>query len=182
MALPSKEEQVKEQFFNQPTKHWHFKEIKKEVNIADSKLSKWLKRLQGQNIIKRIKEKGKMPYYIAEHETPEYKNSKKLFAMKKLHESGLLNYLLSIKADTVIIFGSFSRSDWHSRSDIDIFIKGKPKIEIGKYEKKLQRDIQIFAAQDEKELKKMGSALLKNIIRGDILKGEAEKVIKHAKV
>ena len=66
-----------------------------------------------------------MPYYTGNYESAAYKNRKKLFALSELYNSGLLNHLASLPAaDTVVLFGSFSRSDWYEKSDIDIFIYG----------------------------------------------------------
>ena len=173
MARISKEEDILELFFNEPTKHWHFSAIHKKVPIAENKISKWLKKFQKEKLIKRIKEKKKQPYYIGNHEAPEYRNTKKLFALKKLHESGLLNHLASLeKAETVIIFGSFSRSDWYTESDIDLFIYGNAEdLELYKYETKLHREIQVFVCEKKADLNKYSEGLMKNIIRGNFIKG-----------
>ena len=170
----SKEEDIMWLFFNNPTKRWHFEEIVKEADIVRSKADKWLKRFIKEKLIKRVKEKGKMPYYISNYESPGYQNKKRLFALKKLNETGLLNHLSSLEeANTVILFGSFTRWDWYKGSDIDVFIYGNPKgLSIGKYEIKLHRDIQLFICKNKKQLRKLGSGLIRNIIKGDIIKGD----------
>ena len=123
-----------------------------------------------------VKLSGKMPYYIGNYNSPTYKNKKKLFALTKLDESGLLDHLSSLpKADTVILFGSYSRSDWYKESDIDIFIHGDAQgLKVAEYELKLHRDIQLFICHDKKELTKLGSGLLKNIIKGNFIKGDLD--------
>mgnify|MGYP001559114311 CR=1 FL=1 len=121
--MESKEERVLGLFFNEPTKEWHFEEIAREAKITRSKADRWLKQFIKDKVIRRIKERGKMPHYVSNCELPPYKNRKKLFALNKLYASGFLNHLASLpKARTVIIFGSFARSDWYSGSDIDLFI------------------------------------------------------------
>jgi len=174
--MASKEENILGLFFNNPTKHWHFEEIVKEADIVRSKADKWLKRFIKEKLIKRVKERSKMPYYISNYESPDYQNKKRLFALRKLNETGLLNHLSSLeKAKTVILFGSFTRWDWYEGSDIDVFIYGNPKgLSIGKYEMKLHRDIQLFICKDKKELRKLGSGLIRNIIQGDIIKGDIQ--------
>ena len=171
--MKSKEVIILELFFSNPTKHWHFEEIRKEVGIVRSKADKWLKRFLKEHLIRRIKKKGEMPYYIADYENPNYKNQKRIFALKKLYETGFLNHLHSLKkAETVILFGSFARWDWYKDSDIDLFIYGDPEgLKTGKYEIKLHRDIQLFICKDQKELKRFGKGLIRNIIQGDIIKG-----------
>jgi predicted nucleotidyltransferase len=173
MNKVSKENQILELFFNSP-KYWHFSHIKKEVKIADNKLSRWLKIFQKQNLIKKIKEKDKMPYYISNQESAEYQNTKRIFALKKFHETGFLNHLTELKgADTVIIFGSFSRWDWHKDSDIDLFIYGDDsELDILKFQKILKREIQVFNYKTFEELRKTNIDLIDSIIKdGYKLKG-----------
>lgn len=174
--MKSKKNNIIELFFENPTKQIHFEEILKEAKITRSKADSWLKKLIKEKIIKRIKEKNKMPYYISNYESPEYKNKKKIFALNKLYDSGFLNHLYSLKkAKTVILFGSFSRSDWHKDSDIDVFIYGNEKgLKIIDYELNLHRNIQLFICKDNNELKKLGKGLIKNIIKGNIIKGDID--------
>ncbi|MDD3175895.1 MAG: nucleotidyltransferase domain-containing protein, partial [Candidatus Nanoarchaeia archaeon] len=73
---------------------------------------------------------------------------------------------------TIILFGSFSRWDWHKTSDIDLFIYGDDsQFEKSKYESRLKHEIQIFNFKNKTELKKIPKELLQNIICGNILKG-----------
>ena len=165
-----------ELFFNNPTKEWHFEEILKAAFIARSKANQWLKKLVKDKVVKRIKKKGQMPYYLSNYNSPEYKNRKKLFGLTRLYQSGLLNHLESLpKAKTVILFGSFSRSDWYKNSDIDIFIYGNPEgLRIAPYELKLHKNIQLFICQDKDDLSRLGTGLIRNIIKGNLIKGNVD--------
>ena len=181
MPRPSKEQVVLGLFFDYPTKHWHFSELEKESCIAASKLDKWLKRFIQDNLILRIKEKGRMPYYTANHENLEYRLRKRLFTLSMLYSSGLLSYLASLKAKNIIIFGSFTRSDWHKESDIDIFVYGDCKsLDIGRYESILHRNIEIFPAKDRKDLLRMGTGLLRNILSGMTITGSIPEEVLNA--
>jgi hypothetical protein len=173
MGKKSREDNILELFYNMPSKHWHFKEIKKEVDIADNKISRWLKLFEKEKLIKRVKEKGKMPYYISCYEHPEYQNRKKLFALKWFHDSGFLNHLCSLKnTKAVIIFGSFSRWDWNKESDIDLFIMGEDAdFDKYKYEEILKREIQLFSFKDSGEFRKRFGKLAEGIINGHLVTG-----------
>jgi len=160
-------------FFEEPTRHWRFKDIRQNIPIADNKISRWLKRFLEEEIISKLIPKGKMPYYIGNYENPEYQNQKRIYALKNLHKSGFLNHLAGLKAKTVILFGSFSRWDWHKNSDIDLFIFGDDSdLEQHKYEKILNRPIQVFSCKNQKALKKFNKGLIMNIIKGDLIKGD----------
>jgi predicted nucleotidyltransferase len=174
--MKSKEEVILKIFFENPSKEWHFEEIVKEAKIARSKADGWLKKLAKEGLIKRIKIKGKMPHYISNTSSPSYLNKKRLFALNQLYESGLLNHLVSLqKARTVIVFGSFARSDWYKKSDIELFIYGDAEgLKTAAYESRLHRDIQLFVCHDKKELKRFGEGLIKNIIKGNLIKGDLD--------
>lgn len=172
--MESKGESVLELFFEEPTREWHFEEILNGAKISRSKASIWLKRFMKERLVRRVKEKGKMPHYLGDFKSPAYKNRKRLFAMSKMYESGLLDELVALeKARTVIIFGSLARSDWNKDSDVDLFIYGDTQgLRTAKYEIRLGRDIQVFACSNHDELKKLGPGLIKNIIKGQLIKGD----------
>ena len=176
--MRSKEDNILELFFENPTKEWHFNEILKKANITRSKANKWLIYFQKENFIKKIKEKGKMPYYISNYESSSYKSKKRAFTFNKLYESGFLTHLNSLpKAKTIIIFGSFVRSDWYKTSDIDVFIYGDPKgLKTADYELKLNKNVQLFICKDKTDLKKLGKGLIRNIIKGNLIKGNLDFV------
>jgi hypothetical protein len=172
--MESKENIVLGLFFNSPTREWHFEEILKEAKIARSRAVLWLEKFVREGLVRRVKERYRMPYYVGNCESPEYQNRKRIFGLGMLQDSGLLNHLASLgKAKSVILFGSFSRWDWHESSDIDVFIYGDPEgLKIASYEFKLHRNIQLFICQENRELNVLGPGLIKNIISGDLIKGD----------
>ncbi|HLC98163.1 MAG TPA: nucleotidyltransferase domain-containing protein [Candidatus Nanoarchaeia archaeon] len=178
-------ETIKELFFNEPTKQWHFEQVRKTSGLSRAQTNAWLKKLQKEQLITRLKPRKKMPYFIANHASAHFRNAKKLFALTKLYESGLLDYLTSLEnAKTVILFGSFSRGDWYRESDVDLFLYGDiDQLGLGPYLSKLQREIQIFSGKQEEDLRHLGASLLRNILKGMVLKGDIPlEVLKHAAV
>ncbi|MGE0792797.1 MAG: nucleotidyltransferase domain-containing protein [Candidatus Woesearchaeota archaeon] len=175
MGKPSKEEDVLKLFFEEPTKHWHFTEIKSIVKIADNKVSRWLNEFVKMKLIKKIKPQNKMPYYISNYENSNYQNLKKFYAIKKFQNSGFFNHLLGLDAKSIVLFGSFSRWDWYKNSDIDLFIYGDDKhFEKSKYEKILNHEIQVFNFKNKSQLKKIPKELMHNIIQGNLIKGNLD--------
>ncbi len=174
--MQSKENKVLKLFFNQPTKEWHFEELIKETKMARSKVDRWLKKLVKEKIIVKVKKKSRWPHYRGNYASPEYRTRKKLFALQELSDSGLWKHLLSLpKAKTIFVFGSFARSDWYKESDIDLFIYGNSEgLKIAPYELKLNREIQLFSCENKTELNKFNPALMRNIIKGELIKGDLD--------
>jgi len=178
MGKPSKESKILELFFNESSRHWHFKDIVKLAKISENRANFWLKNLQNEKIIIYNKENGQMPYYTANFEHINYKTKKKLYALEQFYLTGFLKHLESLSAKTIVIFGSFSRADWHSKSDIDLFIIGNDKnLEKGKYEDILHREIQLFSFKNQKEIKNINPNLINNVINGYFIKGEVQNII-----
>ena len=68
-----------------------------------------------------------------------------------------------------------SKGDWYKDSDVDIFIYGDPEgLSIVEYELKLHKDIELFICQNKEDLSELGAGLLKNIIKGNLIKGDLD--------
>ena len=130
--------------------------------------------------MKKIREKGTFPFFSVGYNNPVYYSRKKLYFFEQFHKSGLLPKLLSLKnAKTVIIFGSAIRGDWYKDSDIDIFVLGNTDdFDKGIYELKLRRVIELHVFDDLKEIKKVKTGLMRNIINGYLVKGQIQDVTK----
>jgi predicted nucleotidyltransferase len=181
MATPSKEEQLLNLILgNSPLKIWHFEEFVKQTNMTRASINKWLKKYQKDGLLKRIKDKGKFPYFTANSNNTVYQSKKKIFMLNKLHEVGFINHLLSLeKAKTIIIFGSIAKGDWYNDSDIDIFILGDAKgIKKSKYEIQLHRDIELHIFESKKNVKAVKTGLINNVINGFIIKGNIQEFAK----
>ena len=171
--MASKESELLERFFNS-SKHWHFEELRADVGIGKPQLARWLKVFEKEGVIKRIKPRGKMPYYIQNASHPNYKIKKRLYAWQQFAESGLLEHLMSMKAKTIILFGSFARSDWNQDSDVDIFVYGDCEdFEQGTYESKIKRDIEVHTAKTPKDLKRIDK-MLPYVLSGEFIKGSIQ--------
>ncbi len=184
MPSISKEERILELFMNEPTKYWHFSDIVKTSGVSENISGKWLRRFLQANLIKRVKPKGKMPYFIGNYGGLDFKGRKKLYALQKLYQTGLISELQKLKnAKTIIIFGSFIRADWNTASDVDVFIYGESgEFEFGRFWKGLglqgkSREIQVHTFRSRKEMEAVKSGLLKNVLRGYVVKGDVYEIM-----
>jgi predicted nucleotidyltransferase len=160
---------IKALFFNNTLRRWHFETVLRESGISRERVNYFLKELLKEKFIIRVKQKGKMPYYLANKDLAKFRSEKKLYGLKLLEQSGIFENLNSCKnIKTVILFGSFARGDWSKSSDIDLFIYGNDKeFNKGLYETKLQREIQLFSYKDKKTLKKkLDPTVIPNIAKG----------------
>jgi predicted nucleotidyltransferase len=177
MASPSKEDVVLELILeHSPLKEWHFDEIVQEAKVSRLVANKWLSKYVSSGLLKHLKVKGRFPHFTAGKDNPVYLSMKRIFALKKIHESGLFAHLISMKsAKSVIIFGSMARGDWYKDSDIDIFVLGDvEEFDKTTYEDKLRKNIELHVFRDRSEIDEVKSGLLKNIVNGYVLKGRIQ--------
>ncbi|MDP3699234.1 MAG: nucleotidyltransferase domain-containing protein [Nanoarchaeota archaeon] len=168
---------IKELFFNDTLRRWHFEAILRESGLSRERVNHFLKELLKEKLILRVKKKGKMPYYLANRDSAKFRSEKRLYGLNILEQSGLFENLTSRKGiKTAILFGSFARGDWSKSSDIDLFIYGDDtEFEKGLYETRLHRDIQVFAYQNTKMLKKyLDPTVIPNIAKGFFITGSVE--------
>jgi len=184
MGILSKEERILELFLNEPAKQWHFSQIVKTAKISEPSANKWLNKLLKENIIRRVKPSGKMPYFIGNFRYDNYRNKKKIYSLQKLYKSGLLTKLQSLKnAKAVVIFGSFVRSDWNSQSDVDIFILGDPEeFRFGTLWEGLgfqgkSREISVHSYPTLEKIRSIHSGLMKNVVKGYFVKGNIYDIV-----
>src|SRR3989338_420520 len=91
--------------------------------------------------------------------------------LKLIYEAGLQEFLEeNFPGTTIILFGSYSRGDDTSKSDIDIAVIGSKdkRIDLTAFEKKLERKIIINFYGSFKDIKK---ELKENICNGIVLAG-----------
>lgn len=156
-------------FFNNPLKEFGLRELSREIELAPKSVKNYLKEFINKNIIiKKIR--NKLPTYKANRENQDFLLYKRINNQEILNESGLIKFIYdSCLPNTIILFGSFSRGEDIENSDVDLYVQSKEKrLELEKYEKLINRRINIFFSSD---FNKLSSELKNNIINGIILKG-----------
>ncbi len=160
---------IKPLFFNDTLKRWHFEELVQSSGMSRERVHHFLRELCKEGFIKRIKPRGKMPYYLAKRDSLKFRSEKRLYGLSLLEEAGLFEHIASCKGiKTAILFGSFARGDWSRSSDIDIFIFGDDsEFDKRPFESKLERKIQIFSYTNPKEMKHhLDPKVITNIAKG----------------
>ncbi len=169
MPLQNSTHRILQEFFDFPRKEFHMREISRRVKIAQPSVIMHLKSLLQEGYI--IKEKkGIYPIFRANRDFQKFKLLRKMNLILRMEESGLLSYLYdSCLPEAIILFGSAALGEDTEESDLDVFLGcSYQKLQLEKYEKDLNRKINVFF---EKRFSKLPVELKNNILNGIILKG-----------
>lgn len=164
--------QIEEYFFLNPTTKLRLRQIEREVKVPFPSVVRYAKELTEENLLKK-ETISNITIYSANRNSKEYLLEKKLFNIKQLQE--LTNYIIEeLSNPNIIIFGSYSKGEDIESSDIDLFIEtpSKKELDLKKFEKELQRKIQLFTHKKITDIK--NKDLINNIINGISLNGFVE--------
>jgi len=165
---------VKEYFFLNPTARLRVRQIEKEAKVPLPSAIRYAKELEKEGILKSGLIAG-IKLYSADRSSKRFLVEKMLFNIRQMHESGLVAYLVEeYNNSAIILFGSYARGEDIETSDIDLYIETNAKDikTSSEFEKKLKRDVQIFAYKSAKDIK--NKELANSIINGIRLNGVVE--------
>lgn len=163
-------------FFREPTKEHYLIEVSKKAGLSHTSTKAHLQTLIKLSIIKETTEKKgnrEFPVFRADINNKNYKNYKKIYNLLELQNSKLIDFLKdALMPKCIVLFGSYQRGEDSEDSDIDLFIECKEeKIDVSKFAKILDRNIQLHFKED---FKKYPKELKNNIINGMLLEGYLE--------
>ena len=167
-------QQIKEYFFINPTTKLRVREIERTLNLPLPSIIRYCKELEKEGIL-TIQKIGNVSFYTANRTNDFYLLEKKLYNIKSLYTSGLIDTLkVELSNPSIILFGSYAKGEDIEKSDIDLYIEtlSKKEINFKSFEKKLKRKIQLFKYRNIKEIKNF--FLANNIINGIVLNGFVE--------
>ena len=155
-------------FFEDNYRRIHVREYAKLVGITPPTASKLLERLCSENLLKKIIDK-QYYYYYTNKDSFVFKELQRLYWKLKL--APLTDYIEEkMISPVIILFGSVSKAEITESSDIDlaIFSSSKKGLNVSKFEKGLNRELQVFTFKDLEDVPK---ELKNNILNGYILGG-----------
>ena len=169
MRRKNLKQKIKEYFFNNPTKKLRVRQIERILKLPIPSVIRYCKELKEENILKTTKISN-VTFYEANRSSKIFLLEKKLFNIKMLYKSGLMDFLKKeLSNPPIIVFGSYSRGEDIEKSDIDLFIEtpGKKKLNLKKFEKFFGKPIQIFESKSIRLIK--NTHLANNMVNGIIL-------------
>ncbi|MCK4555031.1 MAG: nucleotidyltransferase domain-containing protein [Candidatus Aenigmarchaeota archaeon] len=167
-------EAIKEYFFMNPTAKLRVREVERTLKLSLPSVIRYCKELEQEGILKTIKT-GNIVFYTADKTNGDYLLEKRLFNIKQIHHSGLLDYIKETLSNPVIVlFGSYANGEDTGNSDLDLYIgtPSKKSINLEKFEKLIQRKIHVFKYDDIKKIQ--NNHLANNIINGITLNNYLE--------
>lgn len=163
-------EQTKERIlgllFDFPTRRFHIREMARAIDVSAPAASKAVRKLGEEGLV--TCKKG-FVFEIAANISDKFKNLKRVHNLKRIYESGLAEYLSEkFPLSAIVLFGSYSKGEDIEKSDIDMSVLGEEKkLELEKFEKKLNRKINIEFI----DFKKASLELKESLINGIVLHG-----------
>ncbi len=146
------------------------REIAQTLKVSPTAIANSLKKLRDSSLIKI--EKTKTINFISfNRDEQKAIEMKRVENLKNIYASGLSDYLHNALAGaTIILFGSYSKGEDTTNSDIDIAIveRKNKTLELEKYEKILARKINVNLYNSWQEIQKH---LKNNILNGILLHG-----------
>jgi len=139
-------------FFNYPEKRFHLRELERLSGLSMPGVRKIVQKMEKENLLLSKKENVVKNYYAARNE--KFISLKRAYNLYSIFTSGLLNFLKEIyeEPESIILFGSFSKGEDISKSDIDIAIitRKRESTDLSAFEKKLGRKIRLYEIKIEK--------------------------------
>ena len=151
------------------------RQIAKLLKVSPTAIAKSISELEKESLIVKEKQKDmNLNLIMLNRNNKKAMQLKRAENLKLVHEAGLNEFLEEeFPGATIILFGSYSRGDDTTTSDIDIAVIGRKekKILLRNFEKLLEREININFYPS---LKNVHKELKENLCNGIILSGGVE--------
>lgn len=160
-------------FFENPSEEFNVRQIARLKKIAPATASKALKKLVKQTILTE-REERMLKLYQANLDSELYKDMKLFYNIRKIKElvHDLNKFYLK---PTIVLFGSARYGTDTETSDFDLLVISEKTVEFPdkkKFERKLNRPLQIFNVKNIKDLK--NKHLINNIVNGITIQGKIQ--------
>ncbi len=164
---------IQEHFFINPTAKLRVREIERALKLPLPSVIRYCRELEKEGILITAKT-GSVAFYTASR-SETYLLEKKLYNIKRLYGSGLVNYLkIELSNPAIVLFGSYAKGEDTEDSDIDLYVEtpSTKQLDLEKFKKVLKRYIQIFQHKSLNEI--TNPHLANNIINGITLNNYIE--------
>lgn len=160
---------VMELFFKHPERKFHLRELERLTGLSMPGVRKIARKLEKENLLISKKEKLVKNFYASRNE--KFVFLKRAYNFYSVFSSSLLDFLKEKydEPEAIVLFGSYSKGEDISKSDIDLAIVTPKQIspDLSIFEKKLGRKIKLY----ETKIKNAEPEFLNALANGIILYG-----------
>lgn len=153
-------------FFDSPDKSFYIREISRITRLSPPGVIKIISKLKKEKLLKS--EKTKTVENISAIRDGKFMQLKRAYNMLSVEESGLTSLIREKyeEPEAIILFGSYSRGEDTSKSDIDIAIVTKKRLDIdlSRFERALKRKISVHEIQLKDSEKEFINSLANGIV------------------
>lgn len=154
-------------FFEDCYKRIGVREYAKKINVSPPTASKILGEYHKEGILKKQEERNYL-FFFANAENKSFIDLSRIYWRNKLKEV-IESIEKKAVTPTIILFGSLSKGEATSSSDVDLaIISSKKEINFENFEKSLKREVQLFWFDS---FAKISEELKNNILNGYVLSG-----------
>ena len=165
---------IMELFFKFPYRSFHIRELARLTGLSSTGVIKIIKRLKKEKLL--VSRKTDNIEEIKPDFSGRFLIIKRLYNIYSLYDSGLVDFIKTYyeMPQSIILFGSYSNGSDTEKSDIDIaVISGKKNSpDIGNFEHKLSRKINLYLI----DFKKTQKEFINSLANGIVLEGFAEMI------
>jgi predicted nucleotidyltransferase len=160
---------ILQEFFDKPTTSHQIRELSRSTKIGLPSVINHTNFLIKEGFLTK-KQFGVYPALFANTDSEKYRLHKQQNMVMRMVDSGLLNLIVNkTLPSSIILFGSAARGEDTEASDLDLFVQAKEQhIDLARFEKQLNRKINILF---EPDFRKLSKELGTNIINGIKLHG-----------
>lgn len=155
-------------FFDAPNKKYQLRELERKSGISLPSVRDHVKALEKSEFVEGVKTGVYKGYKLADNQ--RVRAYKRNDLLTKLEETELVDEIeKKCRPNCIILFGSAVEGKDDERGDVDIFVQSKEnKIELGEYEEKLKRNINLLF---EPTINKLSDELVNSLANGITLRG-----------
>lgn len=156
-------------FFDSPERKFHIREIARLTRLSAPGVIKIIGKLRKEGLL--VSEKGKVMEDVHASKSERFLLLKRCYNVQALFESGLMGFLREEyeEPEAIVLFGSYSKGEDVSTSDIDMAIVTKKRLapDLKRFERMLNRKINIYEVQTEESEREF----LNSLANGTVLYG-----------
>jgi len=151
-------------FIENPYEEIYLRDFSRRLEISPNSAQRFLDLFLKENYLKEER-KGNLRIFKANIDNLVFRYIKKTYSIKKIEDSGIIDYLKKI-CSQVVLFGSTAKGLDDKTSDIDLVCIGREKPDIRIFEKKLKKEINlhVFTLSQWRKQKLDNKAFYQDII------------------